>query len=60
MKKAVIFDLDGTLSDSIMSMKYSGDKTMAEFGYGPFSVQDYTCQFISLPPSTWKCRCCTV
>ena len=40
MKKAVIFDLDGTLSDSIMSMKYSGDKTMAEFGYGPFSVQD--------------------
>ena len=41
MKKAVIFDLDGTLSDSIMSMKYSGDKTMAEFGYGPFSVQDY-------------------
>ena len=40
MKKAAIFDLDGTLSDSIMSMKYSGDKTMAEFGYGPFSVQD--------------------
>ena len=38
MKKAAIFDLDGTLSDSIMSMKYSGDKTMAEFGYGPFSV----------------------
>ena len=32
MKKAVIFDLDGTLSDSIMSMKYSGDKTMSEFG----------------------------
>ena len=30
MKKAVIFDLDGTLSDSIMSMKYSGDKTMAQ------------------------------
>ena len=41
MIKAAIFDLDGTLSDSIMSMKYSGDKTMAEFGYGPFSVQDY-------------------
>ena len=41
MKQAAIFDLDGTLSDSIMSMKYSGDKTMAEFGYGPFSVQDY-------------------
>ena len=42
MKKAAIFDLDGTLSDSIMSMKYSGDKTMAEFGYGPFSVQEPT------------------
>ena len=29
MKKAAIFDLDGTLSDSIMSMKYSGDKTLS-------------------------------
>ena len=28
MKKAVIFDLDGTLSDSIMSMKYSGDNSL--------------------------------
>ncbi len=40
-KKAVIFDLDGTLSDSIHSIKYSGDRTMEKFGYGPFSVEQY-------------------
>ncbi len=41
LRKAVIFDLDGTLSDSIQSIKYSGDKTMEAFGYGPFSVEQY-------------------
>ncbi|MCI8799174.1 MAG: HAD family hydrolase [Lachnospiraceae bacterium] len=41
MKRAVIFDLDGTLSDSIHSIKYSGDRTMEQFGYGPFSVEQY-------------------
>lgn len=41
MKKAVIFDLDGTLSDSIQSIKYSGDKALEPFGYGPFSVEQY-------------------
>ena len=41
MKRAVIFDLDGTLSDSIQSIKYSGDKAMEAFGYGPFSVEQY-------------------
>lgn len=41
MKKAVIFDLDGTLSDSIHSIKYSGDRTMEKFGYGPFSEEQY-------------------
>lgn len=40
-RKAVIFDLDGTLSDSIHSIKYSGDRTMELFGYGPFSVEQY-------------------
>lgn len=40
-KKAVIFDLDGTLSDSIQSIKYSGDRTMELFGYGPFTVEQY-------------------
>lgn len=41
MKKAVIFDLDGTLSDSIHSIKYCADRAVGEFGYGPFTVQQY-------------------
>lgn len=41
MKKAVIFDLDGTLSDSIASIKYCGDKALAAFGYGPFTEDQY-------------------
>lgn len=41
MKKAVIFDLDGTLSDSIASIKYSADKALGEFGCGPFSEEQY-------------------
>lgn len=41
MKKAVIFDLDGTLTDSIHSIKYSGDKALEAFGYGPFSEEQY-------------------
>lgn len=41
MKKAVIFDLDGTLSDSIASMKYCGDRALAPFGYGPFPESAY-------------------
>lgn len=41
MKKAVIFDLDGTLSDSIASMKYCGDRALAPLGYGPFPESAY-------------------
>jgi len=41
MKKAVIFDLDGTLSDSIHSIKYCGDEAVASLGFGPFSVEQY-------------------
>ena len=40
-KRAVIFDLDGTLSDSIHSIKYCADQAAAAFGYGPFSVEQY-------------------
>ncbi len=40
-KKAVIFDLDGTLSDSIASIKYSADKALEGFGYGPFTEKQY-------------------
>lgn len=41
MKKAVIFDLDGTLSDSIASIKYCADRALEPFGYGPFPEADY-------------------
>ena len=41
MKKAVIFDLDGTLSDSIASIKYCCDRAVGAFGYGPFTEQQY-------------------
>ncbi len=40
-KKAVIFDLDGTLSDSIHSIKYCTDRALEPFGLGPFSVEEY-------------------
>ncbi len=41
MKKAVIFDLDGTLSESIHSIKYCADQALAPYGYGPFSEEQY-------------------
>lgn len=41
MKKAMIFDLDGTLSDSIHSIKYCADQALATVGFGPFEVEQY-------------------
>ena len=41
MKKAAIFDLDGTLSDSIQSMKICTDEAVAPYGYGPFTEEQY-------------------
>lgn len=41
MRKAVIFDLDGTLSDSIHSIKYCADRALEPLGYGPFSEEQY-------------------
>lgn len=40
-KKLVIFDLDGTLSDSIHSIKYCTDRALEPLGMGPFSEEDY-------------------
>lgn len=40
-KKAVIFDLDGTLSDSIHSIKYCADRAVAPLKMGPFSEEEY-------------------
>lgn len=45
MKKAVIFDLDGTLSDSIHSIKYCTDKALEPWGYGPFTIEQ-CCYFV--------------
>lgn len=41
MKKAVIFDLDGTLNDTIASIKISADKAVGKFGFGPYSEEQY-------------------
>ncbi|MCM1113178.1 MAG: HAD family hydrolase [Muribaculum sp.] len=41
MRRIVVFDLDGTLSDSIHSIKYCADRALAPLGYGPFSEEAY-------------------
>ncbi len=41
VKKLVIFDLDGTLSDSIHSIKYCTDRALEPLGMGPFSEDEY-------------------
>ena len=41
MKNAVIFDLDGTLTDSLESIKVSADKAIGEFGFGPYTKEQY-------------------
>lgn len=41
MKKAVIFDLDGTLTDSLESIKISADLAVGKFGFGPYTKEQY-------------------
>ena len=41
MKKAVIFDLDGTLADTIASITYCGNLALSRFGLPPFGEEDY-------------------
>ncbi len=41
MKKAVIFDLDGTLTDTLASIKKSCDMAMGKFGFGPYTEEQY-------------------
>lgn len=41
MKKIVIFDLDGTLTDTLDSIKYCADAAIAVCGYAPYEKEDY-------------------
>lgn len=41
MKKIVIFDLDGTLTDTLDSIKYCADTAIAVCGYAPYEKEDY-------------------
>ena len=41
MKKLVIFDLDGTLTDSLASIQYCTNLTIREFGYAPFPLEPF-------------------
>ncbi len=41
MKKAVIFDLDGTLSDSLLSIAYSANLALSASGFAPFETERF-------------------
>ncbi len=41
MKKAAIFDLDGTVSNTIEALAYCGNKTLAEFSLSPIEQEHY-------------------
>lgn len=41
MRKGVIFDLDGTLTDTIASLKKSANLAIEKFGFGPYTEEDY-------------------
>ena len=41
MKKAVVFDLDGTLSDSLVSIAYCANRALEAFGLVPFETDRY-------------------
>ena len=56
MKKLVIFDLDGTLSDTIASIKYCADAALAVCNLGPFSEKEY-CYFVGDGAATLIERC---
>lgn len=41
MRRAVVFDLDGTLTDTLASIKKSADLAVGKFGFGPFTEEQY-------------------
>lgn len=41
MVRAVIFDLDGTLTDSLESIKFCADAAIGKFGFAPYDKERY-------------------
>ena len=41
MIKAAIFDLDGTIGDTVESIAYSGNRALRDIGYQAFPVENY-------------------
>lgn len=41
MKKAVIFDLDGTLTNTLKSLQISANTAIGEYGFPPYEVDRY-------------------
>ena len=41
MKKAVIFDLDGTLLNTVASMAKAGNHMLMDLGYAPRAEEEY-------------------
>lgn len=41
MKKAVIFDLDGTLADSLESIAYCTNRAIGRYGFAPFETERF-------------------
>ena len=41
MYKACIFDLDGTIADTVESMAYVGNQVLEEFGLSALPVENY-------------------
>ena len=54
--KAVIFDLDGTLSDSLESIAFSANSALEAFGFQPFETERYK-QFVGDGVSELIKRC---
>ena len=41
MFKGIIFDLDGTLLDTVATIAYYGNKTLARYGFAPIETKKY-------------------
>ena len=55
--KASIFDLDGTLADTLRSIAGFGNDTLSAFGLPPIPVEDYK-QLVGTGPTCSWTGCC--